>query len=244
MEATAPRRAAEPEPGLCARRHCSTTAGKSADSALEFGVALQEIAQPLGHGEHPLPQRQVRQDVIGEMAAVATMRRALHEGRHRGPCRKTRSGSRARTVHTAPRKAVGEDAAVQIAAKLPLHVRRHRPVVVVALATLSEPGLEVLLDAAIEHAPALATRPIPRSCALPGLALDPQRVPCAAALQRWGSGWAARCAGRHWSQGLGRAAEVSWLNARGRRRIAGALASSMAAYRKIPRRHRPAACGR
>ena len=50
-------------------------------------------------------------------------------------------------------------------------------VVVVALATLSEPGLEVLLDAAIEHAPALATRPIPRSCALPGLALDPHAGP-------------------------------------------------------------------
>jgi transposase len=43
-----------------------------------------------------------------------------------------------------------EDAALQIAAKLPLHVRRHRPLVVVALAAVGEPGLEVLLDAAID----------------------------------------------------------------------------------------------
>ena len=36
-------------------------------STLKCGVAWQKIAQPLRHGEHPLPQRQVRQDVIGEM---------------------------------------------------------------------------------------------------------------------------------------------------------------------------------
>jgi hypothetical protein len=32
-----------------------------------FRVALQKMAQPLRHRENPLPQRQVRQDVIGEM---------------------------------------------------------------------------------------------------------------------------------------------------------------------------------
>jgi len=46
---------------------------------------------------------------------------------------------------------VGEDAALQVAAKLALHMFRHRPVVVVALAAVGEPGLEVLLDAAIER---------------------------------------------------------------------------------------------
>jgi hypothetical protein len=35
--------------------------------ALEIGIALQKVAQPLGHRENPLPHRQVRQDVIGEM---------------------------------------------------------------------------------------------------------------------------------------------------------------------------------
>ena len=34
---------------------------------LKFSVAFQKIAQPLRHCENPLPQRQVRQDVIGEM---------------------------------------------------------------------------------------------------------------------------------------------------------------------------------
>ena len=37
------------------------------DDALQGRVALQEIAQPLGYAEHPLPQRQRRQDVIGQM---------------------------------------------------------------------------------------------------------------------------------------------------------------------------------
>ena len=43
-----------------------------------------------------------------------------------------------------PGKTAGEDAAVEVAAKLPLHVRRHRLVVVVTVAALGEPGLEVL----------------------------------------------------------------------------------------------------
>ena len=37
------------------------------DGTLQGRVVLQEIAQPLGYGEHPLPQRQRRQDVIGQM---------------------------------------------------------------------------------------------------------------------------------------------------------------------------------
>ena len=36
-------------------------------SALEVGITLQEVAQSLRHCQDPLPQRQVRQDVIGEM---------------------------------------------------------------------------------------------------------------------------------------------------------------------------------
>jgi hypothetical protein len=45
-----------------------------------------------------------------------------------------------------------EDAAVEVAAKLALHMLRHRPLVIVAVAAVGEPGLEVFLDAAIEHA--------------------------------------------------------------------------------------------
>ena len=107
-----------------------------------------------------------------------------------------------------PGKTAGEDAAVEVAAKLPLHISRYRPQVIVTVAALGEPGLEVLLDAAVEHALARMAQPIPRSCAVPGPALDPHPCPRCPALRRWGSGWAARCAGRHWPQGLRRAAEV------------------------------------
>jgi len=41
---------------------------------------------------------------------------------------------------------LGEDAAVEVAAELPLHVWRHWAVVVVSVAAVGEPGLEVSLD--------------------------------------------------------------------------------------------------
>ena len=165
-----------------------------------------------------LAHRQRWQDVIGEM------RRRRHHAP--GVARRANAaplaGERDQEVVPAlaaagAGEAVGEDAAVEIAAELPLHVRRHRPVVVMTVAALGEPGLEVLLDAAIEHAPARSARPILRRCAVRGPALDPHARPLCAALRRWGSAWAARCACRHWPQGLGRAAEVSWLNTRRRR---------------------------
>jgi hypothetical protein len=77
---------------------------------------------------------------------------------------------------------------------------------------------------------ARTARPIPRRCAVGGSALGPHARPLCAALRRWGSGWAARRAGRHWSQGLRRAAEVvGWLSAPRRRGIA---------WRRSPRQWR------
>jgi len=117
-------------------------------------------------------------------------------------------------------KTASEDATIEVAAKLTLHIFRHRPLVIVTVAALGESGLEVLLDAAIEHALARTARPIPRSCAVPDPALDPHPRPLCRALRRWGSGWAAPCASRHWPQGPRRAAEVvSWLSTRWRRGI-------------------------
>ena len=191
-------------------------------STLEIGVAVQEVAQPLGHRQDPLAHRQRRQDVIGEM----------RRGRHHAPgiARWTHAPALARegdqeVVPTLPApgpgKAVCEDSAFQVMAELPLHTFRHRPLVIVIVAALGEPGLEVLLDAAIEHALARTARPIPRRCAVGGPALGPHARPLCAALRRWGSGWAACYACRHWPQRLGRAAEGSWLNSRRRLRIAG-----------------------
>ena len=73
MKATAPRRAARPEPGLYARQALLHRAQEHPQGrALEVGVAAQEVAQPLRHRQHPLPHWQAWEDVIGQM------RRRLH----------------------------------------------------------------------------------------------------------------------------------------------------------------------
>jgi hypothetical protein len=43
-------------------------------------VALHEVPQPLGHGEHPLAHRQAGKTWSLRCAAVSTMRRVVHEG--------------------------------------------------------------------------------------------------------------------------------------------------------------------
>ena len=92
-----------------------------------------------------------------------------------------------------------KDSAFQVAAELPLHIGWQRPAVIVTVAALDEPGREVLLDAALEHAPARTARLVLPKCVFPGLA---------------------RGAGGHWQLGLGHAAEVRWLSTRRRRGIA------------------------
>ena len=70
------------------------------------------------------------------------MRRALHEGHIHGLCRK----SDQEIVSTLPApgagEAVGQDAAFQIAAKLPLHILRHAVPIGVPLAGERQVGLE------------------------------------------------------------------------------------------------------
>ena len=120
--------------------------------ALEGGVAVQEVAQPLRHRQHPLPHWQAWEDVIRQM------RRGLHHapGIARRAHATSLAGERDQEVVAAvaaprTREAVGEDAALQVAAELTLDISRNRTVVGVAVAALGEPGLEALLDAAIEH---------------------------------------------------------------------------------------------
>jgi hypothetical protein len=43
-------------------------------------VALHEVPQPLGHGEHPLAHRQAGNTWSLRCAAVSTIRRVVHEG--------------------------------------------------------------------------------------------------------------------------------------------------------------------
>jgi len=159
---------------------------------VEIGVALQEVAQALGHGKHPLSHRQRWQDVIGEMRCRRHHAPGIVRWAHAAPL----AGNRDQEVVPAlpapgPGKTAGEDATIAVPAKLTLHMFRHRPLVIVTVTASGEPGLEVVLDAAIEHALARTARPIPRRCALPGPALGPHPCPRCPALRRGGSG------GRH-----------------------------------------------
>ena len=188
-------------------------------SALEIGIAVQEIAQALGHRQHPLPHRQSRQDMIGEMCRRRDHAPGVARWTHAAPLARERDQEVVAALPAAGAgEAMGEDAAFQITAELTLDVGGYW--VTIPLAGQREPRLEVFLDAAIEHALARAARPIPRRCAVPGPALDLHACPLCPASRRWGSGWAARYAGRHWPQGLGRAAEAGWLNIRRRHGVA------------------------
>ena len=87
-------------------------------------IAFQAIVQPLGHREHPLAHRQARDDMVGQM---------------RGGLRHTAGGAGWVDAATLARvgdqevvpalgvtgacKAVGEDAAVEVAAEFPLDYR-------------------------------------------------------------------------------------------------------------------------
>jgi hypothetical protein len=174
-------------------------AGTGAEPRPAISIAVQEVAQALGYREHPLAHRQRWQDVIGEMRGRRHHAPRVARWAHASAFARERDQEVVPALSAASAgEAMGEDAAVEIAAELPLHMLRHRPLVIVAVAALGEPGLEVFLDAAIEHALARTARPIPRSCALPGPAFDPHPCPRCPALRRWGSGWAAPCAGRHW----------------------------------------------
>jgi hypothetical protein len=124
-----------------------------------YGVAMEEVAQPLGHRQHPLPHGEAWQDVIRKM------RRGFHHAPAVARWADASALARERDQEVVPAlpaprpgKAMGQDAALQIATELPVHMRRHRPVVIVALATVGERGLRVSLDAAIEHALARAAR--------------------------------------------------------------------------------------
>lgn len=116
-----------------------------------------------------MPQRQIRQDVIGEMRCRRHHAPRVARGAHAAPLTRERDQE---VVATLPApgagKAVGKGSALQVTTELPLDIGRHRPGVVVTVAALGKPGLEVLLDATIEHALWRATRLVPPRCALPG----------------------------------------------------------------------------
>jgi hypothetical protein len=94
---------------------------------LDGGVGLQKVAQTFGHREHPLPNRQARNDVVGEMSSGLDHAAGV-AGRADTA---SLAGQGDQKVVTAAGtsgagEAVGQDAAFEIAAEFPLDVGRGR----------------------------------------------------------------------------------------------------------------------
>ena len=118
-------------------------------STLKFGVAVQEVAQALRHRQDPLPHRQARQDVIGEMGR----RRHHAPGVARGADAPALARERDQEVVPAlpaagAGEAVGKDAALQVTAELALDVGGYR---FITRAGQREPGREVGLHGAVQQ---------------------------------------------------------------------------------------------
>ena len=117
---------------------------------LEIGVALQEVAQALGHRQYPLPYRQARDDVISQMRGRRHHAPGVARWADAAPLARERDQEVVSALPAPrPSKAMRKDSAFQVTAELPLHVRRHRPGVVVTVAALGKPGREVLLEVAL-----------------------------------------------------------------------------------------------
>jgi hypothetical protein len=78
------------DPGSCSRPRrtgatpCSTALSEEG-GVLDGRIALQVTAQAFRYRQYPLPHRQARNDVVGEM--VSTMRRVSHAGQTPRPLR-------------------------------------------------------------------------------------------------------------------------------------------------------------
>jgi hypothetical protein len=120
----------------------------------QLGVALQEVAQALGKGEHPLAHRQARKHVVDHV------RRHLHHA----PCVAGRThpaplaGERNQEVVPAlgaprPGETVCQDSALEVSTQLTLNPGRHAAALDLGRFPAREPGLPVLLHDPVEHAP-------------------------------------------------------------------------------------------
>ena len=115
-------------------------------------IVLQEVAQALGHRQHPLAHRQPRHDVIGEMRCGLDHAPGVAGRAHAAPLAREGDQEVVLTLLTeSAGETVGEDAAFEVAAKFPLHIRGHRFGVEVPLAGEREIGLEMALDDAVER---------------------------------------------------------------------------------------------
>ena len=113
-------------------------------------IALQVVAQALGHGKHPLPHRQAGNAMQGEMRGGLD-----HSPGGAGRTDATTfAGIRDQEVMPAvgaarPGKTMGEDAAFQIAAEFPLGDAENAATG--AVIVQRQPGRQMLLHGAVEQ---------------------------------------------------------------------------------------------
>jgi len=113
------------------------------------GSVGEKAPQPLRHGDHPLPHRYRRDDVIGEMGGGLRHVPAIAGWAHPAPLARERDDkplAAARTERTAEPET--EDAAREIAAEFVLNVCRHGPLGGIPP---GEPALQVLGDDFVER---------------------------------------------------------------------------------------------
>ena len=150
---------------VCAQAVCHRAQKDTQDGALHGRVTVQETAQGLGHCAHPLPHRQRRHDVIGQMRSrlhhapgvarrtYATAFTGEGDQKTKFQCRLMRAARYAGTKIVPARgavsagKAMRQDAAFEIAAKGSFDVGGRW--LLAWPCSECQPGLEVGLDGAL-----------------------------------------------------------------------------------------------
>jgi hypothetical protein len=116
-----------------------------------LGLALQEVAQALRDRQHPLTYRQRREDPVDQMGS-----RLGHAPRVAGRtypaafARKRDQKIVSAVLASSAGEAVGQNAAFEVAAKLPLHVPRHVVPVGLPVAGERQVGLQMALHRAVQ----------------------------------------------------------------------------------------------
>jgi hypothetical protein len=118
-----------------------------------------------------LPQRQVRQDVIGEMRRRRHLRRVLHEGQtprpwHEKAIRKVVPAG----IAPSTGKTAGDDATIEVTTELPFDVGGYWVSVALALAGERKPRRQVRPHGAVQQG---ALRPAPPVRCVPLFAVVP-----------------------------------------------------------------------
>jgi hypothetical protein len=117
----------------------------------EGGVVVEEGADPFGDGEHPLADRQRRQDVIvqvgGDLHHSPGVARGAHAAALAGEGYEALGGA---VVAPDPGEAMGQDAAAQVGPEVLLDPARHALAPWVGLGGPGQESLEVVLDDGVQ----------------------------------------------------------------------------------------------